>query len=343
MTRAPELPAIVAGLADLGLRLVRSWPRGADRLLLDLTDHDHRPVAGQWLAAPGRAAAIAAATPGAHAVGPFVLQPAGADRRLPAVVRRLQWPGTALLGHRPERRAVLREPDGSFTKIVRPDRWRRLVDSARLAESLPLATPTVLDADPGQASVTTAALPGRTLTALLTEPAAAEACRAAGRALAGLHRLDPAIATAGRAIPALHDLTAERAVTAHWQRLAAEYAAPLPAWRPRRPALGRVPEPPERPALIHRDLHDGQLLINDDGEAGLIDFDLIAVGDPALDLANLIAHLELRADQGVLADPEPLIEAVLNGYRPSSALRSRLPGYLALARARLDAVYAFRP
>lgn len=339
----PDLGMITNQLAELGLRLVRSWPRGADRLLLDLTDHDQRPVAGQWLAAPGRAAAIAAATPGSSAAGSFVLQPAGADRRLPAVARRLQWPGATLLGHRPERRAVLREPDGSFTKIVRPDRWHRLVDTTRLAEALPLATPAILDADPVQASVTTAALPGRTLTDLLTEPTAAESCRAAGRTLAVLHRLDPALATAGRAAPALHDLAAERAVTARWQRLAAEYGAPRPAWRPHRPHRGGHPGPPDRLVLLHRDLHDGQLLINDDGEAGLIDFDLVAVGDPALDLANLIAHLELRADQGVIADPEPLIEAALNGYRPSPALRSRLPGHLELARDRLDAVYAFRP
>ncbi|MFC7621882.1 phosphotransferase family protein [Microlunatus sp. GCM10028923] len=339
----PGLASLAGDLAELGLRLVRSWPRGADRLLLDLVDHDHRRLAGQWLATPRRAAGIAAATPGSRAVGPFVLQPAGADRRLPAVVRRLQWPGATLLGHRPERRAVLREADGSFTKIVRPDRWRRLVDTTRLAESLPLATPAVLGADRAEASVTTAALPGRALTELLNDPAAAEACRATGRTLAALHRLDPATTTAGRAAPAAHDLSAERAVTAHWQRLADDYAAPRPDWRPRRLPRGTLAEPTTRLALIHRDLHDGQILINDHGEAGLIDFDLIAVGDPALDLANLIAHLELRADQGVIIDPEPLIEAVLNGYRPSPALRTRLPGYLALARDRLDAVYAFRP
>src|SRR5699024_6771465 len=98
------------------------------------------------------------------------------------------------------------------------------------------------------------------------------------------------------------------------------------------------------PALIHRDLHDKQILISND-RAGLLDFDLAAVGEPALDVANLLVHLELRAEQGLLAQDaaEALTAAFLDEYRPSDPVRAALPAYAAATRVRLAAVYRFRP
>ena len=46
------------------------------------------------------------------------------------------------------------------------------------------------------------------------------------------------------------------------------------------------------PVLCHRDLHEGQILLFR-GQAGLLDFDTLSRGDPALDLGNLQAHLDL--------------------------------------------------
>jgi aminoglycoside phosphotransferase (APT) family kinase protein len=47
---------------------------------------------------------------------------------------------------------------------------------------------------------------------------------------------------------------------------------------------------------LHRDVHPRQLFV--DGErVTLIDWDLCGAGDPALDLANLLMHLELRWPQ----------------------------------------------
>ncbi len=355
------LAEITDQLSRLGFRLRRSWPRGPERLLLDLepvgSATASEPVAGQWFAAPGRAGPVAAATPGATATGPFVLHPGGADRRLPAVAGRLRRTGTRLIGHRPERRAVLREADGSFTKFVRRERWPGLVATAKAAESLPLPTSRVLAADPVAGSVTTAPLPGRTLTDLLAAGSGTDACHATGRALAALHRVDPGAipnddpAGVIRTLPSrhdplrdlpIHDLSAEVAVTETWQRHARDYRAPLRFRPPPIPRRSPATEPIQL-TLVHRDLHDGQVLIDDHGRAGLLDFDLLAIGDPALDLANLIAHLELRADQGLVPDPAPLIAAVLAGYDPTPALASRLPTYRALTRRRLAAVYAFRP
>ena len=69
----------------------------------------------------------------------------------------------------------------------------------------------------------------------------------------------------------------------------------------------------------------------------------MAIGDPALDLANLLAHLDRRQRQGLVDDAAPLRRAVLRGYELAEALTRRIPGYEALARRRLAAVYAFRP
>ena len=50
--------------------------------------------------------------------------------------------------------------------------------------------------------------------------------------------------------------------------------------------------PPRASVLCHRDLHEGQILI-DRGVAGLLDFDTLRWGDAALDLGNFQAHLVL--------------------------------------------------
>jgi hypothetical protein len=61
---------------------------------------------------------------------------------------------------------------------------------------------------------------------------------------------------------------------------------------------------PATPVIAHRDLHDGQFLVREN-ELVLLDFDLLCLADAALDAANLAAHLELRALQGLAsADAE---------------------------------------
>lgn len=49
---------------------------------------------------------------------------------------------------------------------------------------------------------------------------------------------------------------------------------------------------PQPPVLCHRDLHEGQILIHR-GLAGFLDFDTVRMGDAALDIGNLQAHLVL--------------------------------------------------
>jgi hypothetical protein len=313
-------------------------------LLLDLQPLDEAsgpPVAGQWFRDPDRARSTAAATPGVRRAGRFVLQPRGADQKLPALSELLQDPGPELVSHRPERRAVLRERRGQdhrYTKVVPIKKHSGLVRATRLAAALPLRTPALHSTDPARGTVTCEALPGETLHALLAGPHAEAACAATGAALAALHRIEPP-----PRVP-VHGWSQEQAVTQRWLQYAATYRAPLdPPQAAGRPAVAPAQTDAAPRALIHRDLHDLQVLIDDHGSVGVLDFDLMAIGDPALDLANLLAHLDLRQRQGLIDDAAPLRRAVQRGYAPGAPLAGRVPGYEALARQRLAAVYAFRP
>lgn len=325
---------VLAEAERAGATVRRSWPRGPEHLLLDLR-RDGAALAGQWFADPSRAAHVAARTgAGATALGGLVVQPAGADRRLPALRGLVAEPGAQLVVHRPERRAVVRSADGTWTKLVRPERLGALVAASRPVPGV--RTAEVLSVDEGRAAVTTAHLPGVALHELLrVGDRVLAAAAAAGRLLAALHAA-PVPADAPR-----HDAAAELAVLQRWVGHARAYGlleldvAPVAAL---------LAEAPAGAALLHRDLHDKQLLVDDDGVVGVLDLDLAAVGEPALDLANVLVHLELRALQGADADLTAAAgDALLEAYAPSSAVRARLPAYAAATRLRLAAVYAFRP
>ena len=63
-----------------------------------------------------------------------------------------------------------------------------------------------------------------------------------------------------------------------------------------RDEIARAAVPGQRSVLAHRDLHDGQFLV-DGGTIALLDFDLLARAEPELDVANLLEHV-LVIDQG---------------------------------------------
>ncbi len=97
---------------------------------------------------------------------------------------------------------------------------------------------------------------------------------------------------------------------------------------------------------IHRDLHDKQIVLNGESTAGLLDSDMLAAGDPALDVANLAVHFELRELQGELAPGAG--ERLARGFlatcaaRRLSAAGPRLSFFSACAWLRLAGVYALR-
>ena len=92
----------------------------------------------------------------------------------------------------------------------------------------------------------------------------------------------------------------------------------VPAVNPlRRPAPPREAEPV---GPIHGDFYAKQALVMDAGIA-LLDFDQAAVGEPAVDLGNFVAHLEREALEGRIPAEriEEMTSALLQGYgRPVS-------------------------
>lgn len=139
--------------AGATLRLVRSWPRSPDHLLLVLATDDGERVAAQWWRAPERAGAIASATPGSVQVdGHLLLHPSGADRRLVGLRPLLQDPLATLVVHRPERRAVVRLAGSppTWVKVVRPERMQDLTGRAGVSiAGVRTPTPLAVDADLG--------------------------------------------------------------------------------------------------------------------------------------------------------------------------------------------------
>jgi aminoglycoside phosphotransferase (APT) family kinase protein len=336
-------PALPGGTGPLRLR--RAWPASATRLTLEYTSGDI-VVAGHWCSEPGATRDVAAAAGDRMALveveGELVaLQATGTDGRLPGLAAAAGATGARLVSHRAERRATIAVP-GAFLKVVRPGRVAAVAAAHRAVHAV--AAPAVLSEDERAGVLTLEAVPGRPLHDLLAEPGTTAAVRTIGAAVRRLHAQPPP----GAACTGVHGPREEARVLSDWlERLAWHDSRMSARVRERaRHVLGDLRAlPAGRSALIHRDLHDKQILLGDDGAVGLIDLDTLTVGDPAIDLANLAAHFDLRARQAGadLATAPAQREALLAGYGASAAQRRRVEVYERAARLRLACVYAFRP
>jgi aminoglycoside phosphotransferase (APT) family kinase protein len=358
LTQLDELSLAAAEAARLGLpdgplRLRRAWPRSPAHLLLEYEGAGETPVPGQWWAeradatrALGKSTGQIVALP-ARSGGVVALQPHGADQRLPGLAPLLRRPGARLLVHQPGRRAVVRLSEGAatvFAKLVRPPRAAAMAASGRVAEQLgggAFVTPRLLTIDEQAGIVYWSALPGAALHALPGGAALEAGAWAAGQALRALH--------AAPAPPALpeHGPAAERAVLERWIALAAAYNPALGAAATEL-AVGvgaALAATSGSLGPVHRDFYDKQILVARDGTIGLIDFDTLAQGEPALDLANALVHFELRAMQGLIkgAHAASAQAALYAGYAPGPEVRARLAAYANATRLRLACVYSFRP
>ncbi|HSK28078.1 MAG TPA: hypothetical protein VK894_14300, partial [Jiangellales bacterium] len=329
----------------------RAWPAD-DRIDLELAGPGGRLLAA--VASGGR------------------LDPVGLDdRRLPALSGWAAVPGARLVVHRPRRRAVVEVPRGagpvagvaasstagrpSYVKVARPPSAERALRAHRTLASLLAdapgapALPQVDAADPAAGWVRTASLPGRSLLDVLADPRSDAAAldvagTAAGNALGVLARTTPA------GLPE-HASPDEAAVLSTWVDRLARYA-PLGGDVVARVrdlahhALAELTALPTAPAVTaHRDLHDQQVLVHR-GRAALLDLDTAAAADPGLDEGNLLAHLDLRVWQGLAtaARARRLARAVVaarSAVAPVDA--ARVAAHHRATRARLAALYAFRP
>jgi aminoglycoside phosphotransferase (APT) family kinase protein len=340
-----RLPVPEAGEAVLR----RAWPRPGRRLLLEYAGAGGI-VGAQWhadrerLAARGSSDARVART---VAGMPVLVHRRGTDERLPGLGAVLARPHAELLAHRPTKRAVvaLRRPAPAFVKVVRPERAQAVAEAIGRAAELAggaFRVPAVLEVDVAAGTVTCAPVPGRPLSGLLTSPLGEAAARALGAAVRVLHDapVPPGVA--------VHDAADEAALV---RRFAAEVAPYAPAVAAAAAGVaeavaGRLGAFPPAPLVpLHRDLHDKQVLVDDRGAVGLIDFDTLAAGDPALDVGNLLAHLELRALQYRCTPmvAGALRAAFLAGYGGDDEVEERAGAYAAATRVRLACVYALRP
>ncbi len=190
---------------------------------------------------------------------------------------------------------------------------------------------------------------GATLNELAAQPEVA-AVALAQRCAEGLAKLH---ATAPPALDLpMYDLAAElNSLTRFTAELTAQRPAAAPAVRAlseRLTAWGQALPAPTRHTLVHRDFYYSQVLV-DGPRLTLIDFDLLALGDPAIDVANFLAHLVLLGLDR-LGGAEAWAEAgraFLTAYtqlQPVPAdFYSRLAFYEAATYFRLLNVVASRP
>lgn len=359
--QAPALLEVDAAVESrLGLRgpllLKRAWPKHAAHTALEFIDANGTLAPGQWFADRDACARVTAATRraaddlGLTAVvggGHVLLQLGGADRKLTGLAPLLARPRATLVVHRPERRAVVRLDDGAeprFAKVVVPGRAAELAGqlaALQLSVGGRLRIPLLRELDLERGVVVMSALPGRPLYALLDEPCLPALFAAGGAALRMLHESPAPEDTAA------HTAADEQAVVAHWLERVGEFA---PVTQPALAAHRHCVSAPlaaetTPPVLLHRDFYDKQVIAAGDGSVGLLDFDTLATGEAALDLANALVHLELRGiqRQWPASHARRAAAGLLSGYGPDSATMRRLPAYADAARLRLACVYTLRP
>jgi len=359
------------GLGQAKLILRRAWPRSRDHLLLEYEAENGRLVPGQWFADAERCSSAACDTlqatmaasgsgewtahrsppscvvhPLAAELGYVLLQVGGADRALHGLAPLLARPDAQVLVHQPERRAVVRLGTGGdvrFAKVVPPKRVAAVVAAGRTATNLAataFVTPKPLLIDHVAGVVEWSALPGTALYDMLGEQRMFGAAGMAGAALNALHQAQPTSAKQ-------HTAADEVAMLQTWIARAASFAPEL------REQLAAVTPgvfaallaDASPPVVLHRDFYDKQVFVDDYDSVGLLDFDTLACGEAALDVANALVHFELRAVQGrsTAEQAQTAKAALLDGYRPDRHTLRRLDAYMNAVRLRLVCVYTFRP
>ncbi|MFV0375433.1 phosphotransferase family protein [Microbacterium sp.] len=325
-SRIPPERTVIAGQA---WRVSRAWPGEGGGMTVELRREGGGSGvrAGRWSAAGG-----------------FRLAAEGRDEHLPGLAG---WAvrGT-VVSHRLGRRAVVHSGDG-FVKIVRPRRVQAVVAAADAATVFSPAFRCARhrrepDAE-REGAVVWEALPGRTLH---------EAGSDRGLPVRDWDRAWERWAVAWRSVIAadprglpVHGIREEAAVLRRWTEAAATVVPGLAAGDAADRCVAALRDAGEGPAVpAHRDLHDKQILIDDDGGLSLLDVDTVCAADAALDLGNLRAHADLRARQGVWSPRRASIaRRWIDDVAAVTVPAERLAAAEAASRLRLACVYLFRP
>ncbi|MGM0697939.1 MAG: phosphotransferase [Actinomycetota bacterium] len=286
------------------------------------------------------------------------------DPKLPGLTRLLA-DGGRLVSHRPGRRAVVRLRDGSFAKCVRDGKASGVIAGQRRAVGfIPgFALPQVLSSD--SSTIVLSVVPG----VELHDPArlGAEWSRAWAESLdawaqAESHPTNTVTAAATELATAMpfHGAADEVEVLRAWRERARslletartargetlladvdELIAEVTAELDDGTASARAGSI----GLIHRDLHDKQIMWDPISGPGLLDVDTACRGERALDLGNLRAHARWRTEQGLwtLAEGAVVIDEIARVASTAGIHPARVSVYEKATLIRLACVYAFRP
>lgn len=307
-------PALATLRSTPGIR--RAWPTPDGTLTVELVDGTQGPRAGRI-----------------DSSGGLTLSPFGEDRKLSAL-------GAGHTGrlvvHRLHKRAVVLTDDRAV-KILRPGKASRVAEvSTALATACTAAgfgsAEVLAHTDD---TVEFSLLPGRTLHELGDDGLDGWRALAAGW---------PAFAATALELPehtAADEVEVLRTWLGHAQRFGSlerldELAAAVDDTCA---ALLRTPDPA---VTLHRDLHDKQALW-DGQRLHLLDLDTAARGEAALDLANLLVHIDLREMQGTLTRADEARAIVGSAVDALGISAQRLAAYASASRLRLAFLYSFRP
>ncbi|WP_237205037.1 phosphotransferase [Rothia nasimurium] len=348
MKHSPAFSQLLSGAAsDLlpaGSTVTRAWPGSAGGLTFELVDARTNQLRAGTIDVDGDIR---------------LLSPVGTDPKLPALAADSSAPDAQLLVHRAGKRAVVRHPQ-KVSKHLKPSKVAQVALASEavggLAASSGFSVARVLATGTGHLDFSL--LPGQSLfdwadqgqdawvrfTGIWPEFLARVA--RAYRSGVGL----PAVS--GVFSPATHGKEQEARVLEQWKQHVVAFGsfASLESGQQLLLHIDRLlseltsDAPDDNYVLVHRDLHDKQLLWNGSSLA-LIDLDTAAYGEAALDLGNLLAHLELRAVQGIYQpDFSHSISQLLETLASEAGISpQRLDLYRQVARARIACVYSFRP
>lgn len=199
--------------------------------------------------------------------------------------------------------------------------------SQRAAAAPTLAVPRALWYDAVQRCLVQERVEAPCIASLSRRPTIADAMRATGVALAELHALDLPKLPVRSFDEHVDDLIRPHpeALAERCPQLAPALSAVLEGCR-----AATVGAEANLPAILHRDFHPRQIFRNR-RHVWVIDWDLAAAGDPALDVGNFLVLLELKYGGTPLS--RFMAEAFLAGYATRSAawpsMRARVPGWQA--------------
>ncbi|WP_028279930.1 phosphotransferase [Arthrobacter sp. H5] len=344
-----HVPSVLPDRQGRNLTVHRAWPRDAGRLIFEAIEADSGRI---------RAGSI-------DASGLVRVAPYGEDPVLVGLPRAAAE--ATLLVHRYKRRAVVRGSNG-YTKILARGKARSVASShnamTRFAAASGIVVPAVIDQTAGNVTVT--AVPGLSLHDLGSGLPAFPDRRSDSqdhwqRAWQLWSLRWPRLAVTAPPDGGSRGALAGGTLAAHTAR---DECVTVSRWVAHAAAFGALPVAEDRlhraaarvahlllagtgPAVLaHRDLHDKQLLFNPAGNSvGLIDCDTLALAEPALDLGNLLVHLDFRVLQGTLPEYAAAVarRAVLDAADAMEVPRPRLRAYASATALRLACVYAFRP